>query len=404
MGIVVQKFGGTSVANPEAMRRVAKRAIECKEAGNQVVVVVSAMGDSTDDLLDLMHQVTSKPSKREVDMLLATGEQVSISLVAMTIAEMGYPSISLTGPQVAIWTDDVHGAGKILRVEGTRLFEELALGKIVVVAGFQGRTDRGEVTTLGRGGSDTTAVAVAAAISADICEIFTDVDGVYTTDPRLVPEAKKIKTIGYDEMLEMSSLGALVLQPRSVEYAKNTGVKIHVRSSFNYNEGTIVQESVDMENGLAVKGLALDKNCAKMAIFNLPDKPGIAMKLFSTLADENINVDMIVQSNSRAEFNDISFTIEEDQVNKAFSICQQIKEELGATGASYDDKVAKVSIIGAGMKTNAGTAAKMFEALAEADINIHLISTSEIKISCIIDEVDAKKAVAAIHSKFELEK
>ncbi|MEI7884668.1 MAG: aspartate kinase [Clostridia bacterium] len=404
MGIVVQKFGGTSVANPEAMRRVAKRAIECKEAGNQVVVVVSAMGHSTDELLDLMHQVTNKPEKREVDMLLATGEQVSISLVAMTIAEMGHQSISLTGPQVAILTDSVHGSGKILRVEKARLLQELAHGKIVVVAGFQGKTDKGEITTLGRGGSDTTAVAVAAAISADVCEIFTDVDGVYTTDPRLVPEAKKLKSIGYDEMLEMASLGALVLQPRSVEYAKNTGVKIHVRSSFNYNEGTIVRESADMEKELAVKGLALDKNCAKMTIFNVPDKPGVAMKLFSALADEHINVDMIVQSNSRAEFNDISFTIEEDQVKKAFSICQQIKEELGATGASYDDQVAKISIIGAGMKTNAGTAAKMFEALAEAAINIHLISTSEIKISCIIDQVDAKKAVAAIHSKFELEK
>ncbi|WP_227766181.1 aspartate kinase [Zhaonella formicivorans] len=403
MGIVVQKFGGSSVANPECMARVAKRVIECRKAGNQVVAVVSAPGDTTDELISLSKKITNQPSCREMDMLLATGEQMSIALLAMAIHNLGYDAISLTGPQAEIITNDVHSKAKIICINAERIKSELDSGKIVIVAGFQGKTANGEITTLGRGGSDTTAVALAAALKADMCEIFTDVDGVYTADPRIVPQAKKLATISYDEMLELASLGAVVLQPRSVEFAKLHNVKLHVRSSFNHNEGTIVQEVSAMEKEMVVSGVAHDLNVAKMTLFDVPDVPGIAQKLFSALAKENINVDMIIQSNSRNEYNDISFTIEKEDTSKALAIVEKVKTEIGAKGVTFDDQVAKVSIVGAGMKSNSGVAAKMFEALAEENINIQLIATSEIKISCIIDRENAQKAVQAIHSKFGLD-
>ncbi len=401
--LVVQKFGGSSVANPERIKRVAKRVVGTKRAGNQVVVVVSAMGDATDELISLARQLSDNPSDREMDMLLSTGEQVSIALLAMAVDSFGEPVVSLTGPQAGITTNEVYAKAKITGIDTTRLNKELAEGKIVVVAGFQGRCANDDTTTLGRGGSDTTAVALAAAIHADVCEIFTDVDGVYTCDPRVVPRARKLESISYDEMLELASLGALVLQPRAVEFAKQYNVRLHVRSSFNYNTGTMVQEVGSMEKEMVVSGVAYDLNVAKIAFFDVPDKPGTAMKLFSALAAENINVDMIIQSTMRNEVNDISFTITKDDLNKALRVAEKVKEEIGATGYNYDGDVAKVSIVGAGMITNPGVAAGMFAALADAGVNIQMISTSEIKVSCIIDAQSAKKAVQALHTRFALD-
>ncbi|MHB1418841.1 MAG: aspartate kinase [Bacillota bacterium] len=402
MGIIVQKFGGSSVANPERIKRVARRVVECREQGHQAVAVVSALGDTTDDLIKLAKQITDNPPDREMDMLMSTGEQISIALLAMAIHELGHPVISLTGPQVGILTNDVHNKAKILEVSADRLRTELDKGKIVIVAGFQGMTIDNEITTLGRGGSDTTAVAVAAALKADVCEIFTDVDGVYTTDPRVVPEARKLSSISYDEMLELASLGALVLQPRSVEFAKQYGVVLHVRSSFNHNTGTLVQEVSDMEKEMVVSGVAYDLNVAKIALFDVPDRPGIAHKVFSALARESVNVDMIIQSTMRNERNDISFTVVKDDLRKAVTVMEQIVSEIGAGGFTSDENVAKVSIVGAGMITNPGVASSMFEALAVDEINIQMISTSEIKVSCIVAAEDAKKAVVSLHQKFEL--
>lgn len=403
MAIVVQKFGGSSVADADRIRRVARRVVECYQQGNQVVVVVSARGDTTDELISLAKEITDNPPEREMDMLLSTGEQVSIALLAMAIQAMGYPVISLTGPQVGILTDNVHTKARIQEVRSERLMAELNQGKIVIVAGFQGMTRDNDITTLGRGGSDTTAVAIAAAIKADVCEIFTDVDGVYTADPRVVPRARKLATISYDEMLELASLGALVLQPRSVEFAKQYGVTIHVRSSFNYNEGTLVREVTDMEKVMVVSGVAHDLNVAKISLFDVPDRPGIASTVFTALARESINVDMIIQSGMRDGINDISFTVAKDDLNKVVRVMHKVKEETGASGVSFEDNVAKVSIVGAGMITNPGVAAAMFQALAEEGINIQMISTSEIKVSCIIDAGDAYKAVRALHKKFGLD-
>lgn len=403
MKIVVQKFGGSSVANPEYIKRVAKRIIEVQKTGSKVVVVVSAMGDTTDDLISLAKAVTDEPSPREMDMLLTTGEQVSIALLTMAIQSLGYNAISLTGPQAGIITNDVHNKAKILDINIERINRELENGNIIIVAGFQGKSSTGEITTLGRGGSDTTAVALAAALKADLCEIFTDVDGIYNADPRLIKRAKKLSQISYDEMLELASLGAVVLHPRAVELAKHYNVKIHVRSSFNHNKGTIVQQEVsDMEKEMLISGVAHDVNVAKITLYDVPDVPGVAQKLFSSLAQENINVDMIIQSNSRDEYNDISFTIDKNDINKALATVEKIKEQMGAKRITADDQVAKVSIVGAGMKSNPGVAAMMFEALAEKGINIQMISTSEIKISCIIAREKAEEAVQAIHSKFKL--
>lgn len=398
--IVVQKYGGTSVASPELIKNVARRVIQTKEQGNQVVVVVSALGHTTDQLLELAQALASRPPEREVDMLLATGEQVSIALLAMAINELGHPVVSLTGFQAGIFTDRAHTKARILKVEPRRIHEELARGKIVVVAGFQGITDDFEITTLGRGGSDTTAVALAAALGAATCEIYTDVDGVYTADPRIVPEAKKLDFISYDEMLEMASLGALVLQPRAVEFAKQYSVSLHVRSSFNDQEGTRVEEVARMEKCRLVSGIAHDLNVAKIGLFNVPDRPGIAKHLFKALAAEHINVDMIIQSWMHDGRNDIAFTVMRDDLPKALPVVERVVQEIGASGMAYNDRVAKVSIVGAGMVTNPGVAAAMFEALADEGINIEMISTSEIKISCVIEEEHALKAVRALHAKF----
>lgn len=401
MKIYVQKYGGTSVGTPQRIKNVAERIIKKSGNGVGMVVVVSAMGDTTDKLLELAYEITPNPSDREIDMLLATGEQVSISLLAMAIGALGHPVISLTGGQVGIITDDVHKKARILRVNSKRILEELSKGKIVIVAGFQGITENNEITTLGRGGSDTTAVALAAALNADLCEIYTDVDGVYTADPRIVPEARKLDIISYDEMLEMASLGAKVLHPRSVELAKQYNVNLEVKSSFNENKGTIIKGVTGMEGILRVSGITHDKNIAKVAILGVPDKPGIAYKVFSDLADNNINVDMIIQSIRHEKVNDISFTVGKDELDKTVSIMRKTVEEIGAKGIEYDKNVAKVSVVGAGINKSE-VAKAMFQALADEEINIQMISTSEIKISCLIDLQMTERAVKAIHNKFIL--
>ena len=404
MCLVVQKFGGSSVANPERIKNVAQRVVQCREQGNDVVVVVSAMGDTTDDFLGLMKEITDKPAERELDMLLATGEQISIALLTMAINSLGFSAISLTGPQAGIKTNNVHNKGKITNIDTGKIKGLLAEGSIIVVAGFQGLSETGEITTLGRGGSDTTAVALAAALKADVCEIFTDVDGVYTTDPRIVHQAQKLNTISYDEMLELASLGALVLQPRAVEFAKNYDVVLHVRSSFNHNEGTIVKGESELEKGRVVSGIAHDLNVAKLAIFDVPDQPGIAKKVFKALAEVNVNVDMIIQSSTRDNVNDIAFTVTHDDLEIAMGVLERVANEIGAKKVVADENVAKLSIVGAGMVSHPGVAAMMFEALSDEDINIEMIATSEIKVSCIVRAAEIKLAVLALHHKFELEK
>jgi aspartate kinase len=356
------------------------------------------MGHTTDKLIALARAVGDCTPEREMDMLLATGEQVSIALLSMALNGMGYPAVSLTGSQAGIVTDGTHTRARILRVNPERIVQELERGRIVVVAGFQGMDDRGDTTTLGRGGSDTTAVALAAALHAEICEIYTDVDGVYTADPRLIPEARKLRCISYDEMLELASLGALVLQARSVEFAKHYGVVLHVRSSFSDSEGTLVKEVADMEEYRLVSGVTHDINVARIGLFDVPDRPGIAKHLFKALAAEKINVDMIIQSWMRSAKNDIVFTVTRDDLPKALPVVERVVREIGASGFEYNNHVSKVSIVGAGMVSNPGVAASMFEALANENININMISTSEIKVSCVIDEEQAERAVRAIHA------
>jgi len=405
MDILVQKYGGTSVATPERIKNVANRVITAKNQGKSVIVVVSAMGDSTDDLIELAYQVNPKPSAREYDMLLTTGEQVSISLLAMAIQAQGYAAISLTGPQAGICTESCYGRARILNIETERIKKELSEGKIVIVAGFQGICQEGDITTLGRGGSDTTAVALAAALDGKVCEIYTDVDGVYTTNPRLVPQASKLEVISYDEMLELASLGAQVLHPRSVELGKHYGVEIHVRSSFNLNEGTIVKECNEVENKELVSGVAYDTNVAKVALLEIFNVPGISFKVFQALAEENIDVDIIVQSIGRDGKIDISFTLPRPELEKALNILEErVLKPIGGKGIVFDDSVAKLSIVGAGMVSRPGVAAKMFEALAKEDINIEMISTSEIKVSCIINDKDIEKGVKSVHQHFGLDK
>ncbi len=403
--LVVQKYGGSSVANPERIRSVAGRVADAHAAGDRVVVVVSAMGDTTDQLIDLVHEITDKPPEREMDVLLSTGEQVSIALLAMALKELGKPVVSLTGAQAGILTDSSHTKAKILEISSSRVLEELGRGNIVVVAGFQGIDEADDITTLGRGGSDTTAVALAAAFKADLCEIYTDVDGVYTTDPRLVPEARKLDVISYNEMLELASLGAAVLHPRSVELGMKYGIPIHVRSSFNNHPGTIVKEINDtMEKSLAVTGIAYDLNVAKIGLYDVYDRPGIAYRLFHALSEEKINVDMIIQSATRDEINDISFTCSQVDLQKALQVIERLLPEIGANGFAGDDNVAKVSIVGAGMVSNPGVASMMFSALSEEGINLEMISTSELKVSCIIKASEAERAVTALHRKFNLAK
>ena len=409
MGIVVQKYGGTSVGDPEKIKNVARRVVRCKEAGNRVVTVVSAMGHTTDHYVELAAQITDKPPEREMDMLLSTGEQVSIALLAMAINSMGHDVISLTGGQAGIHTNKVHTKARITEVSSERLLKELDQGKIVIVAGFQGVTIDNEIATLGRGGSDTTAVALAAALNADVCEIFTDVDGVYTTDPRMIPEARKLSVVTYDEMLELASLGAAVLQPRAVEFGKIHNVVLHVRSSFNDHQGTIVKGVKEvscgcsqMEQDIVVTGVAYDLNTARIGLFNVPDRPGVAQRIFTALAEKNINVDMIIQGSMRNGNNDISFTVAKDDVKLALEVMEAVAKEMGIEKIACNQEVSKISIVGAGMITNPGVAAMMFQALAEENINIHMISTSEIKVSCIIDKNETEKAVKAVHRKFNL--
>lgn len=401
-GIIVQKYGGSSVADPEKIKNVAARVVRTKRQGRPVVVVVSAVGDTTDHLLAMARQITDRPPQRELDMLLATGEQQSIALLAMAVHALGEPVISLTGAQVGIMTDSVHTKARILDVHVDRLQRELAAGKVVIVAGFQGITENNDITTLGRGGSDTTAVALAAALKADVCEIYTDVDGVYTADPRVVPDARKLRDISYGEMLEMASLGAGVLQARAVEFGAHHGVVIHVRSTFSEEPGTWVREEKQLEKDIIVVGVAHDRNVAKVVLVDVPDRPGVAHKIFSALADEGINVDMIVQTTKAENTTDLLFTVTRDDLPPTREICQRLVEELGAKGVVEHVGLAKVSIVGAGMVSNPGVAARMFGALAERGINIDVISTSEIKVSCLIDETRLEEAVRAIHQAFDL--
>ncbi len=402
MGLVVQKFGGSSVANTERIKNVATRVISERDRGNQVVVVVSAMGDLTDELIALAHQVGSNPPDREMDMLLTTGEQQSAALLAITLCSMGCPAVSLTGWQSGIMTDSIHCRARITEIKPDRIKEELNQGKVVVVAGYQGISPQGDLTTLGRGGSDTTAVALAAVLKADICDIYTDVDGVFTADPRIVKNASKLDVVSYDEMLELASLGAVVLQPRAVEFAMQHKVKVQVRSSFKLETGTLVMEAEKMENNRVVSGVAHDLNVAKVALFDVPDRPGIARAVFKALADANINVDMIVQAAMRDERNDIAFTITKDDLPRALPVVERVCREIGASGTAYGEDLAKVSIVGSGMMSNPGVAATMFAALADEGINIQMISTSEIKVSCIIAADEIERAVNALHAAFNL--
>jgi len=402
MSLIVQKYGGTSVGDVERIKRVARRVVQTKAEGHRLVVVVSAMAGETDRLLGLAAQVSDAPDEREIDVILATGEQISIGLLSLAIQQQGYKARSFTGSQVRIQTDTAHTRAKILSVEADRVQQALQEGAIAIVAGFQGVTAEDEVTTLGRGGSDLTAVAMASALKADLCEIFTDVDGVYTADPNVVPEARKLARISYDEMLEMASLGAKVLQARAVEYAKNYGVPIHVRSSFNMSQGTlVVQEDAEMEK-VVVSGIAYNKNEAKITVLRVADRPGIAARLFGQVAEANIVVDMIVQNISQDGTTDISFTVPKADYPKAMQIVSGVAEEIAAQQVVGDDKIAKVSIVGVGMRTHSGVAARMFEALSRQKINIMMISTSEIKVSCVIDAKYGELAVRVLHDVFGL--
>ncbi|MGE5404957.1 MAG: aspartate kinase [Candidatus Saccharibacteria bacterium] len=403
MGLVVQKFGGSSVATIDKIKNVAGKVVGEIKNGNQVVVTVSAMGDLTDDLITMARQTGTDLSSREMDMLLTTGEQQSAALLALTLQNMGYKAISLTGWQAGIATDEVHSKARITRIQPDRIKQELDRGNIVVGAGFQGLSPDGELTTLGRGGSDTTAVALAASLNADVCDIYTDVSGVYTADPRIVKDASKLGQISYDEMLELASLGAVVLQPRAVEFAMLYNVVVQVRSSFSDEQGTYVMEVSKLEKERIVSGVAHDLNVAKVALFDVPDRPGIAKTIFKALAAEAINVDMIIQAAMRDDRNDIAFTITKDDLPKAVPVVEQLTKEIGASGMYFGEDVAKISIVGAGMQSNPGVAATMFECLADAGINIQMISTSEIKVSCVIDAVDVQKAVKALHYQFRLD-
>ena len=405
MALIVQKYGGTSVANLERFRNVAKRVVKTKNQGNDVVVVVSAMAGETDRLLSFAKEAAPNPDERELDVLLATGEQVSSALLAIVLGSMGYAAKSFLGYQIKIGTDNTYGKARITSIDAGKIFSELREGQIVVVAGFQGEDEQGNITTLGRGGSDTTAVAIAAALKANVCEIYTDVDGVFTTNPNICAHARKINRISYDEMLEMASLGAKVLQTRSVEFAKKYGVIVHVRSSFHEGEGTIVcEEDVDMEQVL-VSGVTYDTNQARIEIARVPDHPGIAAQFFAAINEANILVDMIIQTTSREEgFANMAFTISKTDFPKALTIARSLAKELGAQEVIAEDEVAKVSMIGAGMRSHSGVASKMFGVLAKEGINIKMISTSEIKISCIIDTKYTELAVRSLHDAFALGK
>ena len=399
--LIVKKFGGSSVADRECLFRVAERCIEEYRKGNDVIVVLSAMGDTTDELIEKAKLITAEPSKREMDMLLTTGEQVSASLLAMAVNSLGVPAVSLNAFQVRMHCTSAYGNARFKRVESERIRHELDSKKIVVVTGFQGVNKYEDYATLGRGGSDTTAVAIAAALHADACEIYTDVDGVYTADPRIVPNARKLDAISYDEMLELASLGARVLHNRSVEMAKKYGVQLVVRSSLNRNEGTVVKEVVKLEKML-ISGVTSDKNTSRVSVIGVDDKPGVAFKIFNTLARKGINVDIILQSVGREGTKDISFTVAQDDLEETLRILNENKEELTIQAIEHKDNVAKISIVGAGMMSNPGVAAKMFEALFNAGVNINMISTSEVRITVLIEENDVERAMIAVHDRFGL--
>lgn len=402
--VVVMKFGGTSVRDASRLKRAAQQIVDTTRRGKRVVVVVSAPGDMTDELIERAHTITPDPDGREMDMLLATGEQVSIALLCMAIKTHGVEAISFTGPQAGIYANDVHTKARITTIDPAKMNEELKKGKVVVVAGFQGRNTREDVVTLGRGGSDLTAVALAAALKSEVCEIFTDVLGVYTTDPRLVPEAQKIHEISYDEMLELAGSGAQVMQARSIEVAKKYGVVIHVRSSLENKKGTFIKKGTKGMEAPVVSGIAFDKNEAKLSITGVPDHPGVAATIFGALAQDNINVDMIIQSTAQNATNDITFTVTRPDLKRAMVILESVKKKLGAKNILSDDTVAKISIVGVGMRSHPGVAARMFETLANDGINIELISTSEIKVACVIREDDGQRAVRLLHKAFGLGK
>lgn len=403
MALIVKKFGGSSVATPEKIRAVVQRVLKEKKTEDKIVIVVSAMGDTTDELVTLAKRLTSKTYGREMDMLLATGEQVSIALMAMAFQAAGQPAISFTGGQAGITTSNAFNKGRILDLQPQRVHQALEAGNIVIVAGFQGMTADGDITTLGRGGSDTTAVAIAGGIHADVCEIFTDVDGIYTSDPRVVPEARKMDTITYGEMLEMAKLGAGVMQPRAVEMGSRFNVPIHVRSTFSEAKGTMIQEEYAMKiKQYLIRGVAQDNNVAKITVLGIPNRPGFAYKIFSELADKNVDVDMIVQSVRIAKegVTDITFTIARTELSAAQEVLHHIRAEMNVEDILVDDGMAKVSLVGAGMAGHPGIAAGMFGILSDNGINIEIISTSEISISCLIAEESVNKAVQAIHAHF----
>jgi len=404
MALIVQKYGGSSVVNGERIKNVARRIAKIKDEGNEVVVVVSAMGDTTDELINLAHQVSEQPSDRELDLLLSTGEVVSSTLLAMALDSLGYKAVSLSGVQAGIQTDSSYSRARILRVDPKRIANELGKGNIVIVAGFQGMTQDMDITTLGRGGSDTTAVALATALKAEICQIYTDVEGVYTADPRIVPEATKLKEVGYEEMLELASYGAKVIHPRAVELGELYDVPILVASSFSDSTGTFICKEASMEVRNKVRGIAHDTNVAKITVIGVPDKPGVAMSIFEPLAKANISVDTIVQNASVQNITDLTFTVAQTDLNKAMSIVEPVAKFFGAKQCIADATSAKVSIVGTGMQNTPGYAARMFRTLYAEGINIQLITTSEIRITCIISEDKVKDAVQALHRAFELEK
>jgi aspartate kinase len=403
MALIVQKYGGTSVGNPERIKNVARRVLETQQAGNKVVVVVSAMSGVTDSLIKLSRKVCERPSEREMDVLLSTGEQTTIALLAMALQGMGTKAVSLTGAQAGIVTDGVHTKAKIFNITPKQIRDHLDSGSIVIVAGFQGQTSEGEITTLGRGGSDLTAIALAAALKADKCEIYTDVDGVYTCDPRVVPTARKIDTISYEEMLEMASSGSKVMQSRSVEFANKFNVLFEVRSSFNNNPGTIVKTETPGMEDVVIRGVSIERNQAKVTIEGVPDQTGTAAKIFNALAAANVVVDVIVQTAPHEGRTDISFTTNKDELEKAAPVLQAVAAEIGASGVTQTAGVAKLSVVGIGMRSHSGVAAKLFNLLAAGGFNIQMISTSEIKIAVILDEGRIAEAAQAVHTGFGLD-
>ncbi|MBE0540100.1 MAG: aspartate kinase [Verrucomicrobia bacterium] len=403
MALIVQKYGGTSVANTDRIKNVAARVARYRAQGDQVVVVVSAMSGVTDGLIKLAKAIAPLPSEREMDMLLATGEQQTIALAAIALQALNVPAVSLTGAQAGIVTDGVHTKARIHNITPKRTHELLDQGNVVIVAGFQGETMDGQITTLGRGGSDLTAIALAAALKADLCQIYTDVDGVYTADPRIVPGANKLEEISYDEMLELASLGAKVMQSRSVEFAKKFGVVFEVRSSLNDNPGTIVKEETKSMEDIVVRGVSLDKNQAKVTLVAVPDKPGVSARVFKALGDANVNVDMIVQNISHGSgtpATDLSFTVDKPDLPKARKVIEELKQEIGYREAIADEKIGKLSIVGVGMKSHTGVAGKMFDTLAREGVNIEMISTSEIKISVVVRLDKGEVAMRAVHAAF----